>query len=109
MLLINHFELDHTRLLESMVISTYRFLLRKQKMYQYESAVIRFIRKLPAVSSDYQLDDLFKSLLSELLDIIEDPFEFAGCAWFVYWLEGKEAGLGLPEVFRNKALENTSS
>lgn len=105
MLLINHFELGHTRLLEPLVISTYRYLLKKRKMYQYESAVIRFIRKLPQLASQSQLDELFVELLQELIEIVKDPFEYAGCAWFVFWLEGKEAGIGLEEVFENKTPE----
>lgn len=74
-------------------------------MYQYESAVIRFIRKLSAIASESQLSELFNLLLDELLEIIKDPFEYAGCAWFVFWLEGKKSGLSLKEIFETKTPE----
>lgn len=109
MLLINHYEIGNLRLLDYLVVATYRYLLKKRKLYQYETAVIRFIRKLPNVDEKQKLDALFNQLLLELHEIIKDPLEYAGCAWFVFWLEGKEAGLSLPKVFEIKALEKSSN
>ena len=67
--LIIHFELKNYSLLKYLIISTYRFLYKTEKLYAIETIILKFIRKLPEIKNE---DDLmftfvkFKKMLEKL-------------------------------------------
>jgi len=92
--LIIHFELKHYKLLEHLVIATYRFLSKREKLYKLESIVLNFIRKkLPKINTlvQVEINVAFKELLKELNLLLKDPFEKKAYEYFdfISWLESK--------------------
>ena len=105
--LITHFELGNIDILEYAVISTYRFLYKKEGLHQFEIAIINFIRqKLPHVVNNESLIDAFIELKNELEVIIRDPLEQKALESFdfISWLESKIQNRPFAEVFREKVM-----
>lgn len=89
--LILHFELGNYDLLEYLLKSTYRFLYKRNRLYQFETVVLRFIRKLTRVHTREQLNALFVDVRKELQPLTEDPYEKKAFEFFhpVLWLDSK--------------------
>ncbi len=89
--LIIHFELGNYDLLEYLLKSTYRYLYKRNRLYQFESVVLRFIRKLTRVHTRDQLLALFAEVREELQPLAEDPLEKKAFEFFhpLLWLESK--------------------
>ncbi len=104
--LVVHFELGNQDLLEYIVKSTYRFLLKRNKLYKVETAVLDFIRKrVPKISSEKELLASFKDLKAELTRITSDPFEKKAMEYFdvISWLESKIEKKSFAEIMKRKA------
>ncbi len=89
--LIIHFELKNYSLLKHLLVSTYRFLYNRKKLYKLEMLILEFIRKLPEVKSD---DDLLFSfqLFRRRLEILkQDNYEKNAFEYFDFigWIDGK--------------------
>ncbi len=110
--LIVHYELGHNTLMESLLKSAYRFLLKRNKLFGVEKKIIQFIRqKLTNVHSEEELMEAFKELHQELTIMAEDPCEREGLENFgiMGWLKSKiekrpyhEVALELGQVVRNE-------
>jgi hypothetical protein len=89
--LIIHFELGNKDFLEYTVISTYRFLYKRERLYKFETIILNFIRKSAKANTSKELIDLFKKLRSELLPLEKDPFEKKVLEHFdfISWLDSK--------------------
>lgn len=89
--LIIHFELGNFDLLEYLLKSTYRYLYKRNRLYQFETVVLRFIRKLTRVHTREQLLALFAEVREELQPLTQDPLEKKAFEFFhpVLWLESK--------------------
>lgn len=89
--LVIHFELGNYDLLEYLLKSTYRYLYKRNRLYQFESVVLRFIRKLTRVHTREQLLELFAEAREELQPLAEDPLEKKAFEFFhpLLWLESK--------------------
>ena len=90
--LLIHFEMGNDDLLSYITKSTYRFLYKKERLFQFEDVILNFIRlKMPKVNSKDELIEKFKELKKELIKISEDPFEKQTLDFFdfISWLESK--------------------
>ena len=104
--LIIHSELQNDGLLESLIRSTYRYLMKMDHLHSFERAVITFIRKvLPGVHSNKELITAFIKFKKELEKLEQDPYEKKGLTYFdlISWLESKIKKRPFAEIVREKA------
>lgn len=90
--IIIHYEMENIDLLEYTVKSTYRFILKKQKLYKFEELLLKFIRKTAIKNlSQEKTIEAFKELKKELQIVIEDPDEKIALESIdaISWLESK--------------------
>jgi len=89
--LIIHFELKNYPLLKYLIISTYRFLYNKEKLYRVETLMLKFIRKLPEVKNDSDLIYTFIQFKKELVKLKNNEYEKNAFEYFDFlkWVEEK--------------------
>ena len=107
--LITHFELGNPEIIEPMLRSTYRYLVRCKRIYRTESILLEFIRKnLFRPLADDALLSAFRQLRKALAPMEQDPFEKLLFEYFDFaaWLDGKISGTLFVEILRQKVLFN---
>ena len=95
-------------LLESAVRSTYRFLLKRNKLFQFENVLLNFIRKdLSKINSNSELVSSFKIIRSKLQVFLKDPFERQPLDHFdfISWLESKIENISFEEAIKRKVVK----
>lgn len=104
LVLITHYELGNTLFLEYLLRSTYRFLRNRERLFEFERLVLRYIRR-----SGNALDKTAQqALFIELRDAFEalkgDPVEGVIFEYFdfIAWLESKIQGCSLTEVVQRR-------
>ena len=102
--LIVHYEKGSDRiLLQSLIRSTYRFLLKRNHLFELEKCILDFIRKrLIKVRSEKELLASLGSLKAEIERVIRNPRESGTLQDFdfVAWLESKISGRSFSEVVK---------
>lgn len=88
--LLIHYELGNIDLLQYEVVSTCRYLARRQRNYAFETLVLRFIKRVIAVSPE-ELRQEFITLRTELVQLRDDPYEHKAFDFFYFipWLDSK--------------------
>lgn len=87
-----HLELDNKELVNYTLKSTKRFLKTRNKLFDYESIVLKFIQKISSYKFDKydleeQLEKLIETLNAETKNTFENiPFEYFDC---IAWAESK--------------------
>lgn len=108
--LIIHFELGNEELLERIVKSTYYFLHKRNKLYQFETIILNFIRKeLQKIKTKEELIEAFKKLKSQIVKISKDPYEEKVLQYFdfISWLESKIENRPFASIVKEKWEKNT--
>ena len=104
--LILHFEIGNEDLLESLVKSTYRYLIKLERLYDSEKEVLNFIKKLPGINGSaafeaacYKLDNALE------LKLKDNPFEAYAFSYFDIrsFLRSKLEHCSFAEAVRRKA------
>ena len=106
--LISHYELKHYDLLEHLLKSVYRFLIKHEDLSQVVTEVLRFLRK--ALYSDpNNLTAEFKELKTRLEDLQLDPYERRSFLYLdlISWLESKIEGVLVEQIIRKKFLASS--
>jgi hypothetical protein len=103
--LILHYELGNSDSLEYFVKSTYRFLLKRNRLYKVESIVLNYLRKNANLFSQREVIESFKKLREELVPLSQDPFEKKAFEEFdlLSWLESKIEKKSFGEIVRSKS------
>jgi len=103
--LICHYELGHTEVLEYFIRSTFRFLMKKGDVNQYQKYILAFLRKLAAGFKEDDLIPEFNRLLRKLRPLQEARYEKRAFIYFdiISWLESKIANRKVREVIQEKA------
>ncbi len=104
LLLLSHYEQGSTDHLEYAVKSVYRFLLKKDMLFAFEKAILKFIKKMPTLDSKDLTIKAFKRLKNELEDIMKDPYERGAMEYFdfISWLESKIYKRPFNELIKEK-------
>lgn len=99
-----HFELGNHMLLESLLRSTYRFLKGRQRLYEFEKEVIRFITKAEKIHTRKELDQLFKELRVQFKKLSAIPSEKAMLNYFDFdaLLESKITNKSFAKIVSSK-------
>jgi hypothetical protein len=105
--LIAHYELGNTEVMEYYIRSTYRLMLKKGDLNQYQKYILAFLRK---VASGFKQEDLmpeFKRLLRQLKPLQNVRYEQRAFVYFdiISWLESKIMNRQVGELIREKALK----
>ncbi|MCP4456626.1 MAG: hypothetical protein GY816_01155 [Cytophagales bacterium] len=105
--LISHYELGNIELIEYYVRSTYRFLMKKEDLHQYQKSILRFLKSLHPQLSSAEVTNRFKSLRDKMLELRKNPFEMRIFVYFdiVSWLDSKIDNRPLIDILKEKALE----
>ena len=103
--LIIHFELGNIDLLEYNIRSVLRYLMKKDKLYKYEFALLSFIKKIILLTGNDDLNFEFQKLKKELDKISEDDYEKKAFDYFdiTSWLESKQNNKSFSEIVKKKA------
>ncbi len=98
-----HYELGNDQLLEYIVKSTYRFLLKRKRLYKAESIVLKFLKKYPNFT-DRQILKGFREMYIELSSLTKNEFEARAFEYFDFlsWLESKLENRDFEEVLIEK-------
>jgi len=98
--LILHYELKNVDLIHHAVINTYRYLYKRKIIYKFESEVLRFIRKISNIADADELKEEFRILKSQLLKLVDDPYERIPLQYFdfISWLDSKISGKSFIEM-----------
>jgi hypothetical protein len=89
--LIIHFELGNYALLRYLIISAYRFLYKRNKLYRLEMVILEFIRKLPQVKNEDDLSFNFMKFRQQLSELRSDNYEKNAFEYFDFlaWIDEK--------------------
>ena len=103
--MISHYELGNYELIDYYIRSTYRFLLKKEDLHQFQRRILAFIKKLDGYIRSDELDQSFKKLLEDLRVMEKDEFENRAFIYFdiISWLESKIQHIPIEEVIQRKA------
>lgn len=104
-LLITHYEMEHSDLLPALLRNTYRYLLKRKNLYTLEKEVLQFIAsRLRPDAHALNLRGAMEKLLHRLQDIVRDPVEAKTLDYFdlMSWLESEISGKPFDEVKRGK-------
>lgn len=102
--LVAHYEAGKDYHLESLVKSTYKFLIKMNDMHKVQKEMIRFLRNLPEVSPLYIKDEFRK--LHTTLKVYEDhPYERRAFLYLdiLSWLESRIEDRPVAEIIAEKA------
>lgn len=106
MSLLVHYEMGKLDLLEYSVVSTYRYLLKRNRLYKVENLILDFIRKkAPQIDSEKKRLDAFRELKENLVSATDrDAFEKRALEYFdlISWLESKISGRKFSDIAAEK-------
>lgn len=103
--IIIHYELQTRDLLDHLVVSTYRFILKRKQLYKTEESILRFIRRLEKTSATKRsLMTEFRRFRDELILITRDPGEKNALIYFdlISWIESKIENKSFEEILKKK-------
>ena len=108
--LVAHFEAGYDEDLDSLIRSTYKFLIKMNDMHIVQKKFISFLRKLGNIYP-HEIKSAFKELYDELKVYENHPYEKRS---FIYldilsWLESKIQGISVEQVIQNKAKQIQTS
>lgn len=104
LVLITHYELGNIIFIEYLLRSTYRFLRKRERLFEFERLVLRYIRKSgKALDRSAQLA-VFKELRDAFGKLKDDPSEGVIFEYFdfIAWLDSKIQGRSLAEVAKER-------
>ncbi|MBL7964420.1 MAG: hypothetical protein JNM31_11335 [Flavobacteriales bacterium] len=98
--LVVHFELGNYDLLEYILRSTQRFLIKRHGPHEIETALIEHIRKLARAQAPHARRELFKSLQHRLAELVHDPAESIVLKYFDFmsWVNASVEGIPFSEA-----------
>lgn len=102
--LIIHYEMGNTFLLDYLFRSTYRFLKKRDRVFEFERRVMQFFRDSNKVSSRKELVGLMKELREDFITLSQTPSENVMFLYFDFlsWVESKISGRSFAEVIAEK-------
>ncbi len=103
--LIAHYEAGIDYELDSLIKSTYTFLIKMNDLHLVQKELIRFIRNLGKIYPS-ELKGEFTKLYTQLKELEKDPFENRSFLYLdiLSWLESKIEGIPVDKVIQQKAI-----
>jgi hypothetical protein len=107
--LIVHYELRNQVQLPYYVRSVYRYLLKRQRLFKFETLVLEYIRKkMPKINSTKDLKIAFAELKEKMFILKKNKYEKQAFAYFdfISWLESKIEKRSFSEVVKRNVRLN---
>ena len=103
--LISHYELGNVDVIDYYIRSTYRFLLKKDDLHNFQKYILNFLKKLSYQFTEDQLIPEFEKLRNQLIPLKKNPYEKRAFIYFdiIEWLESKIQKKPVGKVIRAKA------
>ncbi|MFC4722377.1 hypothetical protein ACFO5O_08590 [Geojedonia litorea] len=103
--LVSHYEAGMDYHLESLLKSTYKFLIKMNDLHEVQKEMIAFIKGLQDIYP-HELKNAFKTLLEKLKVFEDHPYERRAFLYLdiISWLESKIENKPVGEIIRNKYL-----
>jgi hypothetical protein len=103
--LVSHYEAGLDYHLESLLKSTYKFLIKMNDMHEVQKEMIKFIKGLQDIYPN-ELKNAFKVLLEKLKVYEDHPFERRAFLYLdiISWLESKIENKPVGKIIRDKYL-----
>lgn len=91
--LIVHFEMGHTLLLESLLRSSYRFLKKNERIYEYERAMLVFFKTAIRLPGKTALKEAYNKLYNDIQPLLlqEEEREVLELFDIVAWIDSKRS------------------
>ena len=107
---VAHYEAGMDYHLESLLRSTYKFLLKMNDLQKVQQEMIRFIKELPYIFPQ-DIKEAFKNLYNKLKVYEDHPYERRAFLYLdiLSWLESRIHNIPVNEVIRNKYLAELKS
>lgn len=105
MFIVLHYELKNEDLLKSLIKSTYRWLLKQERLHGFEKAILNFIRKELAIPKKRkELLIAFSKLRSHLLKLKKEQYESRAFDFFdlTLWLDSKIENIPLDKILKTR-------
>jgi hypothetical protein len=103
--LICHFEMGNDALIPYQVRSTYRYLLKKADLHQYQKLLLNFLKSLPPHLQAKDVSARLKVLRNKMVGLQNDPYEGRSFVYFdlVAWLDSRIEGIPMMVVVKRMA------
>ena len=103
--LVAHYEAGMDYHLESLLRSTYKYLLKLEDLYEVQKEMINFIKGLQDIYP-HDLKDAFINLHSKLTKYVDHPYERRAFLYLdiISWLESKIENQPVGDIIREKYL-----
>jgi hypothetical protein len=107
--LVAHYEAGYDYHLETLLRSTYKFLLKMNDLHEVQKEMIKFIRNLQNIYP-HEIKKAFKELHSKLSQYEDDPYESRAFLYLdiLSWLESNIESKPIGQVIRDKYLAKYS-
>ena len=104
--LICHYELGNFDVINYYIISTYRFLLKKDDLHLFQKFILNFLKDLNKEMGNKDLVDRFARLKSQLIPLVNSAYEKRAFIYFdiISWLESKIEKRPVQDIIRDKFL-----
>ena len=102
--LVCHFELGNFDVIKHYIISTYRFLLKKDDLRLFQKFVLSFLKNLSIDTDNKSLIIEFRQLKNQLLTLVDSAYEKRAFIYFdiISWLECKIEKKSVQEIIKEK-------
>ncbi len=104
--LVAHYEAGLDYHLDSLIKSTYKFLIKMGDLHEVQKEMIRFLRNLPTVSP-LDIKNEFRKLHAKLKKFEDHPYEKRAFLYLdiISWLESNIENRPVKEIIKEKAQE----
>ncbi len=102
--LVIHYEMGNNFLLEYLLRSTYRFLRKRNRMFEFEKRVLGFIKNSNKIFTAKELKKAFIILKKDFESLSQVPSEKAMLQYFdfIAWLESKIEGKSFSAAIKDR-------
>lgn len=101
--LICHYELGNFDVIGYFIISTYRFLLKKDDLHLFQKYILKFLKTVSGQAGNVEAEN-FQKLKNHLLPLTQSEFEKRAFIYFdiISWLESKIEQRPVQVIIREK-------
>ncbi|MCU0417474.1 MAG: hypothetical protein MUE33_09860 [Cytophagaceae bacterium] len=104
--LVCHYELGNYDVIKYYIISTYRFLWKRDDLRRFQKYILSFLKNLNDQVDENELVNRFTTLKAQLTELENSEFEKRAFIYFdiISWLESKIYNQPVQDIIRNKAI-----
>lgn len=102
--LVCHYELGNFDVIKYYIITTYRFLLKKDDLRLFQKFILGFLKELDEEVVGEKLIEKFSQLKMQLIPLVNSAYEKRAFIYFdiISWLESKIENKSVQEVIQEK-------